>query len=126
MGETDPRYGVFFDRLHSEVGKRQRGILRRYYDDLCSITREAYRVLRAGRQATYVIGNSRIKGHEIRNCDLLVCAAKRSGFKVSDHRTRQIPENKRYMPLLGQSGNQFGKTNENRTYNHSCEMKLEE
>ena len=96
-----PEVRFFFDRLHSDIGEKQRSMLRRYYNDLCFITREAYRVLRSGRQATYVIGNSCIKGHEIGNCDLLVYAAERSGFRVSGHRTRQIPENKRYMPLLG-------------------------
>ena len=96
-----PEVRGFFDRLHSDVEQRQRNMLRRYYNDLCSITREAYRVLRKKRQATYVMGNSRIRGHEIRNCDLLVSAAEQCGFTVSEHRTRQIPENRRYMPLLG-------------------------
>ena len=99
-GGIEPELRSFIARLDSTVGSRQRRILRRYYRDLCSITREAYRVLRAERQATYVIGNSRIRGHEIKNSDLLVSAAKRNGFKVIDHSIRQIPENRRYMPLL--------------------------
>ena len=100
-GPVIPELQTFLAQLDAEIGNRKRNILQRYYLDLCRITREAYRVLRSTRQATYVIGNSRIKGHEIRNCDLLVYAAERSGFSVSSCRTRQIPENKRYKPLLG-------------------------
>ena len=100
-GRGIPELQTFFGRLDVEIGDRQRKILQRYYIDLCRVTREAYRVLRGARQATYVIGNSRIKGNEIRNCDLLVYAAERNGFNLASCRTRQIPENKRYMPLLG-------------------------
>lgn len=100
-GKGIPELQTFFDQLDAAVSDRQRLILQRYFIDLCRVTREAYRVLKRERQATYVIGNSRIKGHEIRNCDLLVYAAERCGFSISSCNTRQIPENKRYMPLLG-------------------------
>jgi len=94
----------FFENLHPDVDERKRNMLRRYYTDLWSITREAYRVLAPSRKATYVIGNSRVKGHEVRNCDLLNLAAKQNGFEIVDHFTRQIPEQKRYLPLLSSQG----------------------
>ncbi len=90
----------FFENLHPDVGEKKRNMLRRYYGDLCSILREAHRVLAPNRQATYVVGNSRVKGHEVRNSELLKLSAEQSGFKIIDHFTREIPERSRYMPLL--------------------------
>ena len=90
----------FFENLHSDVEQPERNMLRRYYKDLCSITAEAYRVLKPTRLATYVIGNSRIKSHEVKNFDLLILAARQNGFDFVKHFERQIPESRRYMPLL--------------------------
>ena len=97
---VSPLVHEFFENLHSDVEDRKKNMRRRYYGDLSMIAREAYRVLAPGRQATYVIGNSRIRGHEIRNCDLLRSAAEQNRFQIVDHVTRQIPERRRYMPLL--------------------------
>ncbi|MBN2428774.1 MAG: hypothetical protein JXK94_10595 [Deltaproteobacteria bacterium] len=90
----------FLSVLHPDVGDKNKRILLRYYRDLCTLTNEAFRVLKPSSKATYVIGNSTIKGHEIRNSDLLIAAAKRSGFSVGEQTVREIPENRRYMPLL--------------------------
>ena len=99
----------FFRELHSDVEPHKRNMLRRYYYDLLSITAEASRVLKPNRQATYVIGNSHIKGNEISNFELLVSAAGESGLNVVEYFSRQIPENKRYMPLLNCSENGLSK-----------------
>ncbi len=90
----------FFSSLHSDVGIRKRRIIQRYYRDLCDLTAEAFRVLKPGRQATYVIGNSCIKGHEIQNYKILKKAATRAGFDFRNKEGRDIPENRRYMPLV--------------------------
>ena len=89
----------FFDDLHSDVATK-RNMLARYYSDLCSLTNEAFRVLRPGRRATYVVGNSNIRGHEVKNFELMESAARQSGFRVAEHVVREIPENRRYMPLV--------------------------
>ncbi len=100
----------FFENLHPGIGDGKKNMLRRYYGDLRLILREAYRVLAPGRQATYVVGNSRVKGHEVRNSDLLKLAAEQSGFRIVDHFTREIPERRRYMPLLrSEETNLFGR-----------------
>ena len=90
---------VFFDSLHTDIDETKRRILRRYYRDLCDITSEAFRVLKADRFATYVIGNSRVKNHEIKNSELLKIAAEQCGFQITKQEVRDIPENRRYMPL---------------------------
>ncbi len=97
--KIDKQLRDFLSDLSSDVDETKRRILRRYYWDLCRITDEAFRVLKPGRKAAYVIGNSSIKGHEIRNSDLLTIAAKRSGFRICKKTVRDIPENRRYMPL---------------------------
>lgn len=88
----------FFSSLHESVDERKRRILRRYYRDLCNLTDEAYRVLKPNCTATYVIGDSKVKGHDIKNSELLIFASKRSGFEIIDRYERDIPENLRYMP----------------------------
>lgn len=85
--------------LHLELDDRQLRTLRRYYRDLRSLTRESHRILKSGRKATYVVGNSTVKGHTIENANLLQKAAIQAGFLVKDLKTRQIPENRRYLPL---------------------------
>lgn len=96
----DEELQQFFASLHTDIDEKKRRILRRYYRDLCGIAAEAHRVLRPGKTATYIIGNSNVKGHEIKNSDLLVSAAKKACFKVQDMWIRDIPENRRYMPLV--------------------------
>lgn len=94
----DPRFQLFLDRLSTRIDERRRRHLARYYRDLCALTDEAFRVLKDGRTATYVIGNSRIRGCEVDNSELLLASAERAGFKVQEVAAREIPENKRYMP----------------------------
>ena len=89
----------FFDDLPSDVDAK-RNMLVRYYQDLCSLTDEAFRVLKPGRRVTYVVGNSNIRGHEVKNFELVRSAARRSGFRAAKHLVREIPENRRYMPLM--------------------------
>ena len=95
-----PEIAHFLANLHPDVSQRKRHILRRYYLDLISITTESYRVLKPLRRATYVVGNSSVRGHDVDNCYLLISAATRSGFQVIERSSRQIPNNKRYLPLL--------------------------
>ncbi|MBL4786346.1 MAG: hypothetical protein JKY49_13055 [Cohaesibacteraceae bacterium] len=99
----------FFDELNPEIDEKKRRILQRYHRDLSGLTREAYRVLKPGRRATYVIGNSRVKGHEIKNSELLILAATKSGFRVVGQEIRDIPENRRYMPMMNSSDSSLSK-----------------
>lgn len=100
---ADENLQKFLNDLHADIDDKKKNIIKRYYADLRQITDEAYRVLRTDREVTYVVGNSRIKGHEIRNSDLLISAAQQSGFRFMDQKIREIPENRRYMPLINAS-----------------------
>jgi len=94
---------AFFSSLHENVDEKKRRILRRYYRDLCALTNEAYRVLKYQRTATSVLCNSKIRAQEVKNSDLLISAAKQSGFRIIDRYERDIPENRRYMPFKNSS-----------------------
>ncbi|MEM9308594.1 MAG: hypothetical protein AAGA74_14960 [Pseudomonadota bacterium] len=107
--EIDEEIQSFFAKLHDDVDQKKRKMLRRYYRDLRGLTNEAYRVLKPGRRATYVIGNSRIKGHEIANSELLTLAAQKVGFEIVEQTVRDIPENRRYMPLSNSEGTTLAK-----------------
>ena len=98
----------FFHDLHSDVAEKRR-MLVRYYGDLCSLTDEAFRVLKRGRKATYVVGNSNIRGHEVKNFELVKSAGRQSGFHVAEHVVREIPESRRYMPLVNARNTSLGR-----------------
>ncbi|OSQ32833.1 hypothetical protein [Thalassospira sp. MCCC 1A03138] len=97
--EHDEEFKVFLSKLHDDIDDKKKRILKRYYRDLCDLTKDAFRVLKTDREATYVMGNSQVKGKEIRNSDLLIIAAQKAGFSVKSVQTRDIPENRRYMPM---------------------------
>lgn len=99
----------FFGSLHRDVQHKKRLMLQKYYRDLCRLTDEAHRVLGANKTATYVIGHSSIRGHEVKNSQLLILAAQRSGFVLRNRYEREIPENLRYLPLSSSSGSRISK-----------------
>ncbi len=99
----------FFLDLPAQVDEKKRRMLKRYYRDLRELTNEAHRVLKRDRTATYVIGNSSIAGHEINNAQLLLMAAEHSGLVLRNRYEREIPENRRYMPLRNAIGSKMSK-----------------
>jgi len=74
-------------------------MLNRYYIDLRSQLAECRRVLRPNRPALFVIGNSSIKGDHIKNSEFLKFAAEKVGFRQQSERIREIPDNRRYLPV---------------------------
>jgi Predicted DNA modification methylase len=76
-------------------------MLQKYFIDLCNHLTESYRVLKAKGVASYVIGNSEIKGHYIPNNEFLKKAAYRAGFDFISEEMREIPNNRRYLPISG-------------------------
>jgi DNA modification methylase len=76
-------------------------MIQKYFMDLCSQLAESYRVLKFDGFASYVIGNSEIKGRFVPNSALLTRAADLAGFLVVSEEVRDIPDNRRYMPITG-------------------------
>jgi len=93
-----------FAELLSQLGleggnSKLRSLLNRYYLDIRSLLEEGRRVLKPGKFASFVIGNSVIRGCHVKNSEILKFAAQKVGFTVQDECVREIPTNKRYLPL---------------------------
>jgi DNA modification methylase len=78
-------------------------MIQRYFIDLYEHLHESFRVLKSGGKAFYVIGNSNIKGGTIFNNILLKDASKIIGYELLEEDRREIPSNRRYMPINGDS-----------------------
>lgn len=76
-------------------------ILSRYALDLHSFARALHRVVKSNGTVVIVVGNSTVRGNYIRNDRLVETALKTKGFRLERRAERQIPANKRYLPLTG-------------------------
>lgn len=77
---------------------RTQNMVYRYALDMDNIVKESSRVLKKNRNATFVIGNSSLKGVYIDNTLIAEGAAHACGLKLIDSKEREIPQNKRYLP----------------------------
>lgn len=109
-------FGELLAALELEgIKSRTRSMLNRYYADLRTQLSESKRVLKRGKLALFVIGNSSIRGDYIRNSEVLKFAARKTGFVIKDEDIREIPNNKRYLPVAVADSNSL--SNRMRTEN---------
>jgi DNA modification methylase len=71
----------------------------RYAQDLVLFSRELNRVCKAGAEVVTVIGNSTLRGNYIQNDALVRMAYQGSGFQSINRSERDLPENRRYLPV---------------------------
>ena len=71
----------------------------RYAHDLALFSRELNRVCKTGSEVVTVIGNSTLRGNYIQNDVLVRKAYEYSGFLVAARTERELPENRRYLPV---------------------------
>lgn len=71
----------------------------RYAHDLALFSKELHRVSKIGAEVVTVIGNSTLRGNYIQNDVLVQTAYENSGFRTVERVERELPENKRYMPV---------------------------
>jgi DNA modification methylase len=81
-----------------ELEGRNRGILRRYVQDLRKVVDENFRVLRPGGTTVYVIGNCNLRDTFIQNSRCISDLAIEAGFSIRSSRRRPLPENRRHLP----------------------------
>ncbi len=81
-----------------ELPKRYIAMIDRYAGDIMKTISEIKRVLVPGGTATFVVGNSCLKGVFIINADAVATAAEMSGFSLSHQYERDLPTNSRYLP----------------------------
>jgi DNA modification methylase len=74
-----------------------------YFIDLYEQLSESYRVLKYDGIASFVVGNSTIDSKIVYNNKLLKKAAIFAGFSFISETKRDIPNNRRYMPIGGDS-----------------------
>jgi len=81
-------------RLDSKRGK----ILHRYYSEMTRTLREMYRVLKPGKAAIVVVGNSIMRGKDIKIQNCLADIGQSVGFGVPKIGVRKLDRNKRMLP----------------------------
>lgn len=81
-----------------QLPSRYRGMINRYVADLYSMAQEVSRVLRDGAHATFVMGDSCLKGVFVSNSNGLVAAAELAGLHEVSRDVRELPQKHRYLP----------------------------
>jgi tRNA G10 N-methylase Trm11 len=71
----------------------------RYANDLIEMTGEIKRVLKSGAQATFVVGNSCLKGAFVKNSAGVAAACKLHGLRKISQFERELPAASRYLPM---------------------------
>jgi DNA modification methylase len=76
-------------------------VLHRYYSEMTRVMREMYRVLKPGKAAIVVVGNSQIKGIDTETQNCLADIGRSIGFEVPAIGVRNLDRNRRMMPAGG-------------------------
>jgi hypothetical protein len=82
----------------STLPNRHQGMIERYVGDLHAMVGEIARVLKAKAQATFVMGNSCLKGVYVQNSEALAQAGSMVGLTLIDRVERDLPAGSRYLP----------------------------
>jgi DNA modification methylase len=110
IGKNSKEFKQIINQLELDVlNDRNLKMLDRYFFDLTMQLKESFRVLKYGSKATYVIGNSTLKGCFIKNSELLKIAGNLVGFVVDNETVREIPDNRRYLPMAVDKKNTLAK-----------------
>lgn len=97
-----------FSKIRHAMGEidllpsRYASMVDRYTEDLYRLSSEASRVLRPGGLATFVMGNSCLKGVFIKNSRGLGAALQMCGLKKISEFERELPAGNRYLPIPAQ------------------------
>jgi hypothetical protein len=77
---------------------RFQGIVDRYVIDIHQMVSEVFRTLKNGGKATFVVGDSCLRGVYIRNSEALAAAAEKVGLSETQRIERDLPIQHRYLP----------------------------
>lgn len=88
----------------SEADKKKGKSIHRYYSEMMLVLREMYRVLRPGKTAIFVVGDSLIRNISVEIDRCLVEIGQEIGFVIPKIGIRNINRDKRMMPAT-QNGN---------------------
>ncbi|WP_211258243.1 hypothetical protein [Sphingomonas sanxanigenens] len=82
----------------SSLPNRHQGMIDRYVVDLHAMIGEIARVLKKNAKATFVMGNSCLKGVYIENSEALAQAGALVGLEMTAKIERELPSGSRYLP----------------------------
>lgn len=82
----------------ASVDEKKGRILHRYYSEITRILREMLRVLKPGKAAIVVVGNSTMRGRDTETPACLADIGQAVGFKVPKIGVRRLDRNRRMMP----------------------------
>ncbi len=85
-------------KLQPSLAARKEAMLARYIHDMRRAVGETSRVLAGNGKAVYLIGENTVRDTFIRNATILEAVASTVGLRRTDHRTRDLPANRRYLP----------------------------
>jgi hypothetical protein len=83
----------------AQVDDRKSRMLSSYYSSMRSVLREMFRVLKPGKAAILVVGNSMLKGKNTHTDECLAEIGNAIGFSTAGISARNINRNKRMMPV---------------------------
>ena len=93
-----------FGAIRAEMGElsglsgRNQGMIERYVMDIYGMISEVARVLKSGCDATFVVGNSCLKGVYIQNSEAVSKAGELLGLGTPKKHERDLPSGSRYLP----------------------------
>ena len=96
--EELPDYTTQIVNKLSELDSKKGKVLLRYYSEMIRVLREMYRVLKPGKAAIVVVGNSVLRGMNTETQNCLVDIGKQIGFEAPKIGVRKLDRNKRMMP----------------------------
>ena len=82
----------------SKLDPKRGKILNRYYSEMTRVLKEMYRVLKPGKAAIVVVGNSVMRGKDTKTQHCLADMGQDIGFKVPKIGVRRLDRNKRMLP----------------------------
>lgn len=82
----------------SHLDKKKSLALHRYYSEMTRAIKEMYRVIKPGKAAIVVVGNSIIRGVDTQTQDCLAAIGRQIGFEVPAIGTRNLDRNRRMLP----------------------------
>lgn len=81
------------------LSTRHRAVILKYTNDANRVAQEMGRVLKADGKMVLVVADSSIRGVPVRSSSIFAWAAKRNGFHLTQSFDREIPPNRRYLPM---------------------------
>ena len=97
LNTLPPNTTDIIERL-SSIDRKKGLVLHRYYSEMRNVVSEMLRVLKPGGTAVFVVGNSKIRGQDVKIPECLSEIGESLGFLVPRIGVRQLDRNRRMMP----------------------------